>query len=71
MIAIFIGSYKLGKVSNNKGYIEGLKYGIIWVIIILITNLIVKSFTWTLTLYLLILLLVSTFSSILGINKKK
>ena len=33
LISIFIGSYKLGKTSNQKGYIEGLKYSGIWVII--------------------------------------
>ena len=33
IISIFIGSYRLGKLSNEKGYIEGIKYGLIWVIL--------------------------------------
>ena len=36
LISIFIGSYKLGKTSNQKGYIEGLKYSGIWIIIFLL-----------------------------------
>ena len=43
IISIFIGSYILGKSSNNKGYIEGLKYGMAWIILFLIINLISKN----------------------------
>ena len=71
IISIIIGSYKLGKKSNNKGYIEGLKYGILFILLLLIFNLISKSLSIYTILYMIILLLVSTFSSILGINKKK
>lgn len=70
-IAVFIGSYKIGKTSNQKGYIEGLKYGGIWVIIFIIFNLITKNITLIGILYLLLLILISILSSILGINKKK
>ena len=71
LIAVLVGSYRLGKTSNNKGYIEGLKYGILWIIILIISNLITKSLTWITSIYMIILLLVSIFSSILGINRKK
>lgn len=70
IISIFIGSYKLGKVSNKKGYIEGLKYGGIISFLFLIFNLITKNVTVTGVIYLIILLLVSVVSSILGINKR-
>ena len=71
LISIFIGSYKLGKTSNQKGYIEGLKYGLIWVILFVIICLICKVFDWTSIIYYFILLFISILGSILGINKKK
>jgi len=71
IIAIFIGGYNLGKVSNNKGYIEGTKYGLLWVIILLIINLTIKSLTWMTLIFLVVLLIISILSSKFGINKKK
>ena len=55
IIGIFIGSYKLGKLSNEKGYIEGIKYGLIWVILFVIICLICKVFDWTSIIYYFIL----------------
>ena len=70
-ISIFIGSYKIGRTTNQKGYIEGIKYGGIWITIFLIFNLITKNITIIGILYLLLLILISIFASILGINKRK
>ena len=70
LISIFIGSYKLGKTSNQKGYIEGLKYSGIWVIIFLIFNIITKNLSLIGILYLFIIILIGVLGSILGINKK-
>lgn len=70
-ISIFIGGYKIGKITNQKGYIEGLKYGGIWITIFLIFNLITKNITIIGILYLLLMILISIFASILGINKRK
>ena len=70
IIGIFIGSYKIGKVSNQKGYINGIKYGSIWVILFLIINLIIKSFTLLSIVYFVILMFISILGSILGINNK-
>ena len=71
IIGIFIGSYKIGKISSKKGYIEGIKYGTIWIIIMLIINLITKNFTITSIIYYVILLLISALAGVLGINKRK
>ena len=71
IISIFIGSYRLGKLSNEKGYIEGIKYGLIWVILFVVISLICKAFDWTSIIYYFILLFISILGSILGINKKK
>ena len=71
IISIFIGSYRLGKLSNEKGYIEGIKYGLIWVILFAVICLICKVFDWTSIIYYFILFFISILGSILGINKKK
>ena len=71
LISIFIGSYKLGKTSNQKGSIEGLKYSGIWVIIFLIFNIITKNITLIGILYLILMILIGVFASILGINKRR
>lgn len=71
LISIFIGSYKLGKTSNQNGYIEGLKYSGIWVIIFLIFNIITKNITLIGILYLILMILIGVFASILGINKRR
>ena len=71
LISIFIGSYKLGKLSNQKGYIEGIKYGSIYLIIFLIISIITKSFTYLSIIYYIVLMIISILGSILGINKKR
>jgi putative membrane protein (TIGR04086 family) len=71
LIGISIGSFLIGKTSTQKGYIEGLKYGLLWIIILLIINLIIKNFTIISIIYYSILLLISILTSILGINTKK
>ena len=71
IISIFRGSYMLGKSSNNKGYIEGLKYGMAWIILFLIINLISKNFTYLSLIYYLILIIIAIVSSIIGINRRK
>ena len=58
IISIFIGSYRLGKLSNEKGYIEGIKYGLIWVILFAVICLICKVFDWTSIIYYFILLFI-------------
>lgn len=71
ILGIFIGSFLMGKISNQKGYIEGLKYGFIWSLLLLVINLITKNFNFTSIIYYIVLLLLSSFAGILGINKKK
>ncbi len=70
IIGVFIGSYKIGKTSDKKGYIEGLKYGMIWILLFIIVNLILKSLTVSGTIYLVILILVSMAAGVIGINRK-
>lgn len=69
--SIFISSYRLGKQSEKKGYIEGLKLGIIIILIFTVLILLLDKFTLKSLLYYLILLLTSILSSMIGINQKK
>lgn len=71
LFSVFVGSFKLGKVSKSKGFIEGIKYGVIWSLLFVLIGLCMKSLGITSVVYFVILILVSVFGSILGINKKK
>lgn len=70
LVAIFIGGYKIGKVSNKNGYLEGLKYSAIWIIIFVISSLLLKSFHLSSIIYFLSIILISSLSAMLGINRK-
>ena len=71
IIGIFVGSFKIGKVSSKKGYIEGIKYSIIWIVIFLIINILAKDIKLNDIIYFLLIILTSTSASMLGINRKK
>ena len=69
--SIFVGSFLLGKKSNKKGYLEGIKYSAIFILLLVIINLLfVKVFEIKSLIYFLIIVVSSTFGSMLGINKK-
>lgn len=71
-ISFFTGGFKLGNKSLKKGYLEGIKLGIIYTIIIFILSI---FFSLKITLYNLLLysiiILSSMLGSIFGINKIK
>ncbi|MCM1370471.1 MAG: TIGR04086 family membrane protein [Clostridium sp.] len=73
IISIFIGGFILGKKSLSKGWLEGIKYGLIIIFIMVIFSLIFfrTSLSLKSIFYYLILILVSIVSSMLGINFKK
>ena len=71
LISIFINSFFLGKNSKSKGYIEGLKFGIIFIIFITLLNLIlVNEFSLKIIIYYILILITSMIGSTIGINKK-
>ena len=73
IISILLGGYKIGSNSNSKGWLEGLKLGLIITIIYLLINYLVfsVSFKFKDLIYFIIILGSSILGSILGINKKK
>jgi len=72
IVSIFVGGFIIGKNSKQKGWLEGLKLGMIIILILLILNYIILKQRWELRnlVYYLILLSSSIFGSMVGINKK-
>ena len=71
--AFLIIGYKNGHKACKKGYIAGLKIGLLLLLILFIINIIIahKVFNITMIVYYIILLLSATFGGMLGISKKK
>lgn len=72
IFSIFLGSFKLGKMSLKKGYLEGLKYGLILTIIFFLLNLLItKNIKIRLLILYIIINITSIMGSMFGILKKK
>ncbi len=71
IIATLIGGIIIGKNSTQKGLIEGLKFGIAFILIIILLNIILKNnIQLKQFIYYIVILFISSIGSILGINKK-
>lgn len=72
IISLLLSSIILGKNSNNKAYLEGIKFSIIYIIFIIIFSyLIIKiPFKIKKLLFYSILILTSMLGSMFGINLK-
>ena len=73
ILSIFYGGLRIGKNSNKKGYLEGLKLGIITSILFVIFNFLAfsNSFKFKYLLFYTILNISSILGSMIGINKEK
>ena len=71
MIGMLISSYRLGKLSDKNGYLEGLKLGSIIILIFVVLVILLDKLEFKSMFFYLILLLASVFGSMLGINRKK
>ena len=73
IMCFLILGYKNGNNASKKGYIAGLKIGLLLLLILFIINIIIthKILNITMLIYYLILILSSTFGGMLGISKKK
>lgn len=71
-IYIFITNIKRGKKIESKAYIEGLKTGIIYVLLLYLIGLPFSLFKLPIKrlIYYLIIIIISMTSTIIGINKK-
>ena len=72
IISSFIGGFYIGKFAKEKGYLEGIKLGLLFIILMFIVTLLDgNNIKWILIIYYLILLLTSMLGSMIGINRKK
>ena len=68
LLSGLISGIYLGLYSNNKGYLEGIKLSLI---ILIIFNLILRNFNCITIIYYIIIILIISIGSMIGINKKK
>jgi putative membrane protein (TIGR04086 family) len=72
IISIFTGSFIVGKSSARKGWLEGLKYaGILIVIIAFLTLIFHLGFSTKTLIYYLIVIACSVIGSMVGISIKE
>lgn len=73
IISLFIGGFFIGKKSLKKGWLEGLKLSLIFLLILIIFEYLAlgQSFNIKNLLYYLIISISSIFGSMIGISKKK
>lgn len=72
ILALIFGGLYIGKNTTKRGYLEGLKLGLIFIFIIVIINLILKeNINLKDIIFYLVLLSSSIFGSMVGINMQK
>ena len=73
IISMFIGGFYIGNKSNKKGFLEGLKLGLIFSLFLMIFNYLAlfNSLKLKHLLFYIILIISSIFGSMIGINRKK
>jgi len=72
VISMFISSLLLGRSVQEKAYLEGLKFGGIYLLLVIIFALITKvSFNIKLIISYLLILLTSVIGAMIGINIRK
>ena len=70
ILTYFIGGSFIGKKSDNKGYINGLRLSGIIVIISIITGVLCQNISTLRIVYYLITTICITFGAMIGISKK-
>lgn len=71
-LSVATGAFILGKKSDNKGYLEGIKFGLITTILFLIISFLAfdQGVTISSFIYYIILIITSSIGSMFGINKR-
>lgn len=72
VISLFVGGFVIGRKSSKKGWLEGLKLSLIFLILLMLFNYLGLGKTPQLKnlIYYLIIIISCIFGSIIGINKK-
>ena len=71
VLAFFISGFMIGKCSNEKGWLSGIKIGFVLAFILSILSLVFKiNLNIILILYYLALVVICAIGGIIGINRK-
>ena len=72
VISLFVGGIVIGRKSSKKGWLEGLKLSLIFLVLLTIFNYLGLNSPLKLKnlLYYIIIIVSCVFGSIIGINKK-
>lgn len=73
VVSLFVGGFIIGKRTGKKGWLEGIKLSLIFLLILTIFNYLAldTSFSLKTLIYYLILIVSTTFGSMIGVNKFK
>ena len=73
VISLFVGGFVMGRRSSKKGWLEGLKLALIFLLLLLLFNYLGLGNTPKIKnlIYYAIIIVSCIFGSIIGINKKK
>lgn len=71
-LSVAVGSFILGEKTDNKGYLEGIKFGLITIILFFVISFLAfdQKITTLSFIYYLILVITSSVGAMFGINKK-
>lgn len=68
--SIFTNSLLLGRRASKKGYLEGLKFGGIIILLMFLPTVISANFKLKLLIYYVIIIITAMLGSMIGISKK-
>lgn len=68
---VFINCFILGKCSDKRGYLEGVKFGGVMVGVLLLTTLLSGVFRLRVLIYYFIIMVTSILGCMIGISRKK
>lgn len=73
VISLFVGGFVIGKRTGKKGWLEGIKLSLIFLVFLTIFNYLALDFSMSLKtiIYYIILVVATTFGSMIGVNKFK
>lgn len=73
VISLFVGGFVIGKRTGKKGWLEGIKLSLIFLAFLTIFNYLALDFSMSpkTLIYYIILVIATTFGSMIGVNKFK
>ena len=70
-LSLFVGGFQIGKRSKQKGWLEGIKFSFVILVILIVLNIIFRNpMEIKNILYYFIILSLCVVGSMMGINKK-